>query len=316
MNEIFIGEYIKAARKRKGLGQKELCEGICEPVTISRLENGKQTPSRKIINALLQRLDLPADRYFALLNDHETELENIQAEAVALNIQFQKSTEADKPIARKQNYQKLAELEQLADPEDKITQQFILRSKVMLGPEDGRPYTFEEELHMLLDAIHMTVPKFDLNKIGSFLYCLDEIKVINQIAGAYTRRGQHAKAADIYGQLLAYLQNHCQNVLQYKGHLPMIAHNYARVLNLCGQNEKALEVAELARQACIDFKNYQSMPRILHVMAVTYHDMGLHRESKRCYRQAYYLCQVVGDDKNISPLLADAVRMYDMQFDD
>lgn len=316
MNEIFIGEYIKAARKRKGLGQKELCEGICEPVTISRLENGKQTPSRKIINALLQRLDLPADRYFALLNEQETRLENLQDEIVALNIRFQNSADHDRASVREQAYKKLEELERSAGPDDKITRQFILRSKVMLGREDGSTYAFEEQLNMLMDAIRMTVPKFSLNKIGSCLYCLDEIIIINQIAGAYTRNNQHEKAAHIFEQLLAYLQNHCQNVLQYKGHLPMIAHNYARVLNLCGQNEKALEVAELARQACIDFKNYQFMPRILHVMAVTYHDMGLHRESKRCYRQAYYLCQVVGDDKNISPLLADAVRMYDMQFDD
>lgn len=316
MNEIFIGEYIKAARKRKGLGQKELCEGICEPVTISRLENGKQTPSRKIINALLQRLDLPADRYFALLNEQETRLENLQEEIVALNIRFQNSADADRTSVREQVFQKLVELDKLAGPGDQITRQFILRSKVMLGREDGSTYAFEEQLNLLLEAIRMTVPKFSLNKIGSFLYCLDEIKVINQIAGVFTRRGQHAEAAEIYGQLLSYLQNHCQNVLQYKGHLPMIAHNYARVLNLCGQNEKALEVAELARQACIDFKNYQFMPRILHVMAVTYHDMGLHRESRRSYRQAYYLCQAIDDEKNAAPLRADAVRQYQMQFED
>ena len=50
---------MKQRRLELGLTQEELCEGICEPITISRMENGRQTPSRNRINALLQRLGLP-----------------------------------------------------------------------------------------------------------------------------------------------------------------------------------------------------------------------------------------------------------------
>ena len=56
MREVFLGEYMKQRRLELGLTQEELCEGICEPITISRMENGRQTPSRNRINALLQRL--------------------------------------------------------------------------------------------------------------------------------------------------------------------------------------------------------------------------------------------------------------------
>ena len=66
MKNVFLGEYIKQRRLDLGLTQEQLCDGICEPMTLSRLENGKQTPSRNRINALLQRLGLPDDRYFAL----------------------------------------------------------------------------------------------------------------------------------------------------------------------------------------------------------------------------------------------------------
>ena len=54
MQEMFIGEVIKQRRKELGLTQEQLCEGICEPITISRMENGKQTPSRNRVIALLQ----------------------------------------------------------------------------------------------------------------------------------------------------------------------------------------------------------------------------------------------------------------------
>ena len=78
MKNVFLGEYIKQRRLDLGLTQEQLCDGICEPVTLSRLENGKQTPSRNRINALLQRLGLPDDRYFALLSKNELEMEALQ----------------------------------------------------------------------------------------------------------------------------------------------------------------------------------------------------------------------------------------------
>lgn len=42
MNVYFLGEYIKKQREKLGLTQEQVCEGICEQVTLSRLENGRQ----------------------------------------------------------------------------------------------------------------------------------------------------------------------------------------------------------------------------------------------------------------------------------
>ena len=41
MKNVFLGEYIKQRRLDLGLTQEQLCDGICEPMTLSRLENGK-----------------------------------------------------------------------------------------------------------------------------------------------------------------------------------------------------------------------------------------------------------------------------------
>ena len=87
MREVFLGEYMKQRRLELGLTQEQLCEGICEPMTISRMENGRQTPSRNRINALLQRLGLPDDRYFALLSKHEEEIAALQKEIIACSVQ-------------------------------------------------------------------------------------------------------------------------------------------------------------------------------------------------------------------------------------
>ena len=51
---------------------------------------------------------------------------------------------------------------------------------------------------------------------------VDEMKIINQIAGVYSAIGQNKKAADIYYQLLKYVQKHQQEAVISSGMLPMV----------------------------------------------------------------------------------------------
>lgn len=288
MQTIFLGDYMKARRIELGLTQEELCEGICEPVTISRMENGRQTPSRSRINALLQRLGLPDDRYFALLSQNEVKIDELQKEITSCNIRRD----------TKRGLKKLHELEELLDPDDHVTRQFVLRVRASLGWIDGdtvRPYTPTEQLDMLMDAIQLTAPNFALDEIERHLYSLDEIKVINAIAVLLCGCGQHDRAIRIYDQLLRYIRRHNANILQSGGLLPFVAYNYARVLDADRQYEAALELAELGRQACVQYGTYQCLPAILSVMAECYHFVGRDSDSEKLYLQAYYTAQSMED---------------------
>lgn len=282
MQNFFLGDYIKQKRLDLGLTQEQLCDGICEPMTLSRLENGKQTPSRNRINALLQRLSLPDDRYFALLSKNELEMEALQKEIVACNVTEQVA----------EGFEKLAQFEALAAPDDQIAQQFILSSKVLLGRLDGR-YMPREQIGMLMQAIRLTVPRFDLENIESFLYTKDEITIINQIGLAYSDDGQNKKAAEIYYQLLRYVRKHFKETITLIGALPLVLYNYARVLDLCGRYEEGAELAQECRKACIQYGHYQELPRCLEIEAECRHFMGDEEISKELYYQSYYLCKVV-----------------------
>lgn len=282
MQNFFLGDYIKQKRLDLGLTQEQLCEGICEPMTLSRLENGKQTPGRNRINALLQRMGLPDDRYFALLSKNELEMEALQKEIVACNVTDQVA----------EGFEKLAQFEALAAPDDQIAQQFILSSKVLLGRLDGR-YMPREQIDMLMQAIRLTVPRFDLENIESFLYTKDEITIINQIGLAYSNDGQNKKAAEIYYQLLRYVRKHFKETITLIGALPLVLYNYARVLDLCGRYEEGAELAQECRKACIQYGHYQELPRCLEIEAECRHFMGDEEISKELYYQSYYLCKVV-----------------------
>lgn len=282
MQNFFLGDYIKQKRLDLGLTQEQLCDGICEPMTLSRLENGKQTPSRNRINALLQRMGLPDDRFFALLSKNELEMEALQKEIVACNVTEQVA----------EGFEKLAQFEALAAPDDQIAQQFILSSKVLLGRLDGR-YMPREQIDMLMQAIRLTVPRFDLENIESFLYTKDEITIINQIGLAYSDDGQNKKAAEIYYQLLRYVRKHFKETITLIGALPLVLYNYARVLDLCGRYEEGAELAQECRKACIQYGHYQELPRCLEIEAECRHFMGDEEISKELYYQSYYLCKVV-----------------------
>ena len=89
---------------------------------------------------------------------------------------------------------KSVSLKKIVKPDDQITQQFILQSKVLLGGLDKR-YSSDERIQMLMQAIQMTIPNFRLSKIEDYLYTLDEMKLVNQIGNAYSLAGDNEKSS-------------------------------------------------------------------------------------------------------------------------
>lgn len=315
MKEIFLGEYIKQKRLELGLTQEKLCCGICEPITISRLENGKQTPSRNNINAILQRLGLPSDRYFALLNENEKEIVLLQNEIISLNIQCYNVLPDKKREIVELAYEKIQSLEKIAGEDDKLIKQFILRSKVLLGKKNGESYSLSEQLSLLQEALLLTSPNFDLDSINQALYTLDEIKIINQIAGVYSELGENITANEILQQLLKYIKKHLTSVIESGGYLPLVTHNYARTLILCKRYEEAYEIANTGYQSCIQLGHYQHLPGLLHCLAIICFYLNEEEKSKMFFRQSFYLYQAIGNESDAKLLCEDAHQMIGLDFE-
>ena len=312
----FIGETIRRKRMDAGLTQEELCAGLCDPSTLSRIETGKQAPSRNLANALLERLGLPNDRYYAL----DTFLTSSEAEAAALRekidsciVRFQQSTGEEGQQARLDALEHLDRLEAAAKTGDNIARQYILAARAALGNENG-PYGFEERLDMLLEAIRLTVPQFDIEALDGRLYSVDETEIISQITGMYSSAGQHEKAAGIFNQLLTYVQDHYQDVTHPSRHLPFAALNYARELYLTGSYEKALKTAELGQKACLDYGFCQSLPDLLAVMANCRCAMGEYGQGRDLYFQAYYLYKETGNARGLAAIEEEAGKQLGLTF--
>lgn len=277
MKEVYIGSIIRKRRQELGLTQEQLCRGICETVTLSRIENGKQTPSRSKLNALLQRLGMPGERYYALLSEQEMKISNLQTEIVSCNVLGQ----------REQGLKKLDELERMMEADDHLTRQFVLRCRALLGRwEDGKlvPYSFREKQMLLFRAISLTVPHFCVQDISGNLYGVDELKIINQIALVYADYGQTKAAVSLYSQLLQYLDGHLQSLEQTRPMKILISYNYARVLCMEQQNEQAIQVGPTGHRMFGAVGSFQ-----LHGRAAVCHRAVVAPAAPRRGKQALFL---------------------------
>ena len=303
MKVKYLGEVVRQRRKMLGVPQEQVCEGLCTPMTLSRFESGRQTPSRDCVEAILQRLGLPGDRYYAQLTKAETQLSRLKKEVRAGSGQFERTFGDSRQQARMSTLEKLRDLERCVKKDDRINRQFILGTRVTL-----EVYPPQQQLEMLMEAIRLTAPRFDPDELGKCLYCKDEVILINQIAIRYALCGQCGKAIDIYRQLLKLVQKKIPD----QNHLTLIAYNYALHLASEKRWEEALEISELGRQACITWGNYCMLPGFLHIEAECYYFMEKLSRSLELYQAAYHIYGAVMDTRNQEVLITDVKERFNL----
>ena len=212
-----------------------------------------------------------------------------------------------------EGFEKLRQLEQIADPEDSIVQQFILRSRVLLGRLDQR-YSPQEQIDLLMQAIRLTVPRFTLEKIESFLYSMEEIKIISHIGSCYADDGKMKK------QLIFIIS--CSGMSKCifgKRSLPSAFFRwFCSIMPVYYFSADAIErrqtVQRRGREACIKYGHYQHLPGCLEAEAECRYYMGEREKSAEHYHQAYYLCKVTGYQAGLEIVKKEAKEYLGIEF--
>lgn len=285
------GFVIKQKREEKGISQKELCKGICDNSTLSRIERGKHEPSVTTLKMLLQRLGLDDEEFSILLGPKDFEITNLQKEIVALNAQKQFEQAAEK----------LCHLEKVADPEDKVVQQFILRSKALAFCWTD----YAAARQMLTEALFITYPDFDFDHIGNYLLSIDEVKILNQIAITYSETGDRRYAIHIYQQLFQSPLQKAANHEAKASVLTLITYNYSRLLGREKRYEECIEVAQYGYDICVKYNRCQHLGGLLLNMAYSLHELGQDEKSKSKLTDSYYANRLMKNYKS-----CEVVRKY------
>lgn len=305
MERIPIGQFIRERRLAKGMTQEELCHDICSVPNLSKIEAGIRLPGSIVLHGLLERLGEPDTYYTVPMDKYENKISPLRKEARALVVAFGKAMGEERVAIRENALTTLRELEELTAEDDYTTRQRILSDRVVLGTDKG-PYPPEQRRELLLKALKLTVPKFDMTQINNFWYTQEETELINQIAVAYVMEGERKAAINIYRQLLYYIQKNNQQLSRYAGQLTMVTYNLARELTVNQCFEEATAIAEIGRKVCVKYDNHQLHPQFLAILANCHAHLGHKEVSTEFYWQAYYLYKAFEDFGNLEHLKEDA----------
>lgn len=281
MKAYNIGDCIRQLREEQNVNQEDLCHGLCNKSTLSRIERGCHVPSIGTVALLLQRLGVNEDSLSFLLGTAEMEISNLHKEIEALNAQ-KKYDEA---------LQKIGQMEQLTDPKDRVMQQFLLRSKALAGYLQGGQRVDYDNLtkrEMLLRAIELTHPHFSLDNIGKCLLGIDEIKTINQIAITYSEAGDRRYAIHIYRQLFEYPRSRFYNTEAEVSVVTMLAYNYSTLLGRERRYEECIEYAQMGYEACIKYNKARMLGGLLLNWGYALQKLGQEEESKSKIKDSYH----------------------------
>ncbi len=304
MREVTIGELIKQTRKRQKLTQEEVCFGICETSTLSRIENNKATPTRGMLNALLQRLDISDDRFYAAINMEEFRINELCNEITACNVEFEKACGHEKQSIRTELEKKHQELRSIIEPEDVITEQFIIRSEINVGE-----YSLKEKQEKLLAAIQMTYPGFDLSQVKKGLFSFEEIRLINHIAVVFSENGDSKQALQIWEDLLTNINARFENIVPSRTQKCLILYGLSREYLITENFTKAKNYAEDGRELAVKHGIYRHLPGLLIILAECEYQIGNIERSKELFDDAYHLCKVINDEAN-KEIIVEAIKDY------
>lgn len=100
-----IGYEIKRIRKEKKMTQAELCEGICSQAEISKVENGKNSPTIDLLQQVAKRLKVPLSTLFQdhLRSDAFQEIDERLAKMIRLT-QWHEALEYLNSVKRSATY--------------------------------------------------------------------------------------------------------------------------------------------------------------------------------------------------------------------
>lgn len=186
-----IGDIIRDFRMEQELSQQTLCYGLCSKSKLSKVEGKTLQPDIALTEALLQRLGI-SERIFTFWGS--------EREAKYYDLKF--GTMHVRSLKQRELILKdIESMESLSTEKDILRRQECLASKALLNPSP-------EAIPLLAEALHLTLPDFDIHQILSYRLTWQELSILNNIAHlyGYSNSGESYKSSLYFLQLLKYQQ--------------------------------------------------------------------------------------------------------------
>lgn len=268
MDKNTLGDIIYHLRKKAGLTQEALADGICSPISVSRIENGKQMPSGKVLEQLLERLGTGTYQLCNVYYENECQASLHQALA-----------EIDAQVSAGDFAQARAALQQLSTKKlDPANLQHTKMLHAAISMQDGTADGHTEA--ELVNALRLTKPDIDLDDCRSELFSPTEVNLLVMLTTAKYMAGKNLEAIRLGEEVMFALDRNQSRLSDYKVFQINLAHNLGQILQEEGRYREALLCARKAEEISIRGTEQFLLPEIEFEIAQILNKMGKQQESR------------------------------------
>lgn len=232
--ELF-GNIIRSRRKVLGMSQEELADGICDPVSISRIEQGKVAPKKQVYQKLLARVGMTGDRYESTIQVERPEL-LAEADKACTLMTLARNEEAEKI---------LDELERKMEGTDKFSMQYVKSTKAAALYNQGK-ITAQEHSRLQEEALYLTVPRVGLEKMAEWSFSLQEARTTNLLTASYDKDGRREEGIALLEILKRQYEEKPFPLDYYVACYEVTMLNLGDLLGNAGRYEEAIAASEEA----------------------------------------------------------------------
>lgn len=184
-----FGAFISTLREEWGVTLEQLCEGLCSPSHLAKLEKGERETERLLQGRLLSRLGVSPDEYENLL-DAEEYIRWRKRHGILRSIILRKSDVTEDLLEQyRQEY----------DMEDPLERQFYL---TMSAQQKWNVGDREELADLYGEALRLTVPQYGRKSLRQMVLSIQELNLILECE----RHSGRQDAKQRYEEVLNYIE--------------------------------------------------------------------------------------------------------------
>lgn len=294
-----IGYFIKQRRIELGISQEELADGICSVATLSRIENGDNSPKQKNMSDILQRLGYSDLQLFAAISD----------EQYIIVKTFFKARDA----FTVHDYEVTKRYLQILKPYSKNftnsqRQQYELFSIMQCWGSDS----VENLIVRLEKALKQTHHNYSINSLPKVL-TFEEISALNMLACCYGKIEDYETSTKIFYHLKYYYDHVMSDTLEALSTQPMILYNLSKYLGQWGKYDECVAICRegiaLAKRSGRCGALAKTQYNLAYVL-VRRKQPGDLEEAHQAAREAYCMSKIVFRAEKTTELIEKLLREY------
>lgn len=239
--EVFVlSETIRNRRICFGMTQEELAEGICDPVTMSRIENGVSACKKGRVGALMDKLHLPGGAAVFSVQTGRVDTYELVEEI--------------KRLARFGRHEECVPLfDELKKKtlQDRCVEQFMLHKEATIK-KNTKQIDEAEHWKNQKEALHKTVPLCEPGKLKNWVFTRTEAMIVNALSYGCKKTGNVLKTIDWLKILKEYYEQRPFGVHHYIRGYELTLCNLANILDQTQEYEAAIGCEDIAIRLALE----------------------------------------------------------------